>query len=149
MISRPVLAPPRSSSRGFRAPRAPILRPDQTSTYEGYARNTIRGVWGSEPLAVEVPALIVDEKTAVARAMGCLIELSDVWRRRAGAMRQTTLPRILRRDFAGLPRLIRPVCGSALKLGHGRRYWLYPRRNPHAELTARPPTASQAQKPSA
>jgi NADPH:quinone reductase len=51
--------------------------------------------------ALEVPAPIADEKTAVVRVMGASINPSDV-KNVAGAMRQTTLPRIPGRDFAGV-----------------------------------------------
>ena len=51
--------------------------------------------------AVEVPAPIADEKTAVVRVMAASINPSDV-KNVAGAMRQTTLPRIPGRDFAGV-----------------------------------------------
>src|SRR6202044_3764263 len=51
--------------------------------------------------AVEVPAPIADEKTAVVRVMAASINPSDV-KNVAGAMRQTTPPRIPGRDFAGV-----------------------------------------------
>ena len=51
--------------------------------------------------AVEVPAPIADEKTAVVRVMAASINPSDV-KNVAGAMRQTKAPRIPGRDFAGV-----------------------------------------------
>jgi len=51
--------------------------------------------------AVEVPAPIADEKTAVVRVLAASINPSDV-KTVAGAMSQTTLPRVPGRDFAGL-----------------------------------------------
>jgi threonine dehydrogenase-like Zn-dependent dehydrogenase len=51
--------------------------------------------------AVEVSAPIADEKTAVVRVMAASINPSDV-KNVAGAMRQTTPPRIPGRDFAGV-----------------------------------------------
>src|SRR6202044_435539 len=51
--------------------------------------------------AVEVPAPIADEKTAVVRVMAASINPSDV-KNVAGTMKQTTLPRIPGRDFAGV-----------------------------------------------
>jgi NADPH:quinone reductase len=51
--------------------------------------------------AVEVPTPIGDEKTAVVRVMAASINPSDV-KNVAGAMRQTTPPRIPARDFAGV-----------------------------------------------
>jgi len=71
--------------------------------------------------AVKVPEPIAHAKTAVVRVMAASINPSDV-KNVAGAMRQTTPPRIPGRDFAGVDR--------RRSLGHGRRCWLYPRRNP-------------------
>jgi hypothetical protein len=51
--------------------------------------------------AVEVPAPIADEKTAVVRVMAASINPSDV-KNVVGAMSQTKAPRIPGRDFAGL-----------------------------------------------
>jgi NADPH:quinone reductase len=51
--------------------------------------------------AVEVPAPVADEKTSVVRVMAASINPSDV-KNVAGAMSQTTLPRIPGRDFAGV-----------------------------------------------
>ena len=50
--------------------------------------------------AVEVPAPIA-EKTAVVRVLAASINPSDV-KNVAGAMSQTTLPRVPGRDFAGV-----------------------------------------------
>jgi NADPH2:quinone reductase len=52
-------------------------------------------------IAVEVPAPIADEKTAVVRVLAASINPSDV-KNVAGAMSQTTLPRVPGRDFAGV-----------------------------------------------
>jgi NADPH2:quinone reductase len=49
----------------------------------------------------EVPAPTSDEKTALVRVMAASINPSDV-KNVAGAMRQTTLPPIPVRDFAGM-----------------------------------------------
>ncbi len=49
----------------------------------------------------EVPVPAADERTAVVRVMAASINPSDV-KNVAGAMRQTTLPRIPGRDFAGV-----------------------------------------------
>jgi NADPH2:quinone reductase len=51
--------------------------------------------------AVEVPAPIADEKTAVVRVLAASINPSDV-KNVAGAMSQTTRPRVPGRDFAGV-----------------------------------------------
>ena len=51
--------------------------------------------------AVEVPAPVADEKTSVVRVMAASINPSDL-KNVAGAMSQTTLPRIPGRDFAGV-----------------------------------------------
>ena len=51
--------------------------------------------------AVEVPAPMANETVAVVRVMAASINPSDV-KNVAGAMRQTTLPRIPGRDFAGV-----------------------------------------------
>ncbi len=50
---------------------------------------------------VEAPAPVADEKTAIVRVMAASINPSDV-KNVAGAMRQTTPPRIPGRDFAGV-----------------------------------------------
>ena len=50
---------------------------------------------------MEVPAPTVDEKAALVRVMAASINPSDV-KNVAGAMKQTTLPRIPGRDFAGV-----------------------------------------------
>ncbi len=52
-------------------------------------------------MAVEAPTPIADEKTAVVRIMAASINPSDV-KNVAGAMSQTTLPRVPGRDFAGV-----------------------------------------------
>jgi Alcohol dehydrogenase GroES-like domain len=49
----------------------------------------------------EVPDPVADERTAVVRVMAASINPSDV-KNVAGAMEQTTLPRIPGRDFAGV-----------------------------------------------
>ena len=51
--------------------------------------------------AVEVPAPVADEKTSAVRVMAASINPSDL-KNVAGAMSQTTLPRIPGRDFAGV-----------------------------------------------
>jgi NADPH:quinone reductase len=51
--------------------------------------------------AVEVPAPMADERTAVVRVLAASINPSDV-KNVAGAMSQTTLPRVPGRDFAGM-----------------------------------------------
>src|SRR5580698_7396645 len=62
---------------------------------------------------VEVPAPAADEMTAVVRVMAASINPSDV-KNVAGAMKQTTLPRIPGRDFAGVT-LVR-ACRGPLKV---------------------------------
>ena len=52
-------------------------------------------------MAVEAPTPIADEKTAVVRIMAASINPSDV-KNVAGAMSQTTFPRVPGRDFAGV-----------------------------------------------
>ena len=49
----------------------------------------------------EVPDPVADQRTAVVRVMAASINPSDV-KNVAGAMEQTTLPRIPGRDFAGV-----------------------------------------------
>jgi NADPH:quinone reductase len=51
--------------------------------------------------AVEIPAPIANEKTALIRVLAASINPSDV-KNVAGAMSQTTLPRVPGRDFAGV-----------------------------------------------
>ena len=50
---------------------------------------------------VEAPAPAADERTALVRVIAASINPSDV-KNVAGAMKQTTLPRIPGRDFAGV-----------------------------------------------
>src|SRR6202042_1287353 len=132
---------------GFRAPpRAPILWPDQTST-EGEAMRAIRfEAFGDHSVleALEVPAPIADEKTAVVRVMGASINPSDV-KNVAGAMRQTTLPRIPGRDFAGVVEAGPAEWIGAEVWGTGGDTG-FTRDGTHAELIA-VPVASLRRKP--
>ena len=94
--------------------------------------------------AVEVPAPIADEKTAVVRVMAASINPSDV-KDVAGAMRQTTLPRIPGRDFAGLVEAGPPGWIGAEVWGTGGDTG-FTRDGTHAELIA-VPVASLRRKP--
>ena len=99
--------------------------------------------------AVEVPAPVADEKTSVVRVMAASINPSDL-KNVAGAMSQTTLPRIPGRDFAGVRRGRSVRLDRRRGLGHGRRCRLYPRRNPcRADRRAGGEPAPQARRPSA
>ena len=73
----------------------------------------------------EMAAPAVGETTALVRIIAASINPSDV-KNVAGTMRQTTLPRIPGRDFAGVveagPARVDRGCG----LGHRRRYRLHP-----------------------
>ncbi len=94
--------------------------------------------------AVEAPAPIADETTAVVRVVAASINPSDV-KNVAGAMRQTTLPRIPGRDFAGVVE-----AGPSEWIGAG--VWGtggdagFTRDGTHAELIA-VPVASLRRKP--
>jgi hypothetical protein len=75
---------------------------------------------------VEAAAPAADERTALVRIMAASINPSDV-KNVAGAMKQATMPR-----FPVSPEWSRRAQpnGSAPRGGHGRRRWLYPRRDP-------------------
>jgi NADPH2:quinone reductase len=94
--------------------------------------------------ALEVPAPIADEKTAVVRVMGASINPSDV-KNVAGAMRQTTLPRIPGRDFAGVVEAGPAEWIGAEVWGTGGDTG-FTRDGTHAELIA-VPVASLRRKP--
>ncbi len=94
--------------------------------------------------AVEVPAPIADEKTAVVRVMAASINPSDV-KNVAGAMRQTTLPRIPGRDFAGMVEAGPSEWIGAEVWGTGGDAG-FTRDGTHAELIA-VPVASLRRKP--
>src|SRR6202042_2685679 len=132
---------------GFRAPpRAPILWPDQTST-EGEAMRAIRFEAFGDPSvleAVEVPAPIADEATAVVRVIAASINPSDV-KNVAGAMQQTTLPRIPGRDFAGVVEAGPAEWVGAAVWGTGGDTG-FTRDGTHAELIA-VPVESMRRKP--
>lgn len=93
---------------------------------------------------VEIAAPAADERTALVRVMAASINPSDV-KNVAGAMRQTTLPRIPGRDFAGVVEagpaewIGAEVWGSGGDAG-------FTRDGTHAELIA-VPTASLRRKP--
>jgi NADPH:quinone reductase-like Zn-dependent oxidoreductase len=63
---------------------------------------------------VEAPAPAADDKTALVRVVAASINPSDV-KNVAGAMKQTTLPRIPGRDFAGVVEA--GPAGSELRYG--------------------------------
>ena len=92
----------------------------------------------------EVPAPVADERTAVVRVMAASINPSDV-KNVAGAMEQTTLPRIPGRDFAGVVEagpagwIGAEVWGTGGDVG-------FTRDGTHAELIAAP-AASLRRKP--
>jgi NADPH:quinone reductase len=94
--------------------------------------------------ALEVPAPIADEKTAVVRVMAASINPSDV-KNVAGAMRQTTLPRIPGRDFAGVVEAGPAEWIGAEVWGTGGDTG-FTRDGTHAELIA-VPVASLRRKP--
>jgi NADPH2:quinone reductase len=84
----------------------------------------------------EVPVPTADEKAALVRVVAASTNPSDV-QNVAGVMRQITSPRIPGRDFAGIVEAGPSRMDRSRGLGHGRRRWLYPRRNP-------PPCRSRA-----
>jgi NADPH:quinone reductase len=86
--------------------------------------------------AVEAPAPIADAKTAVVRVMAASINPSDV-KNVAGAMSQTTLPRVPGRDFAGLVEVGPSEWISAEVWGTGGDTG-FTRDGTHAELIAAP-----------
>ena len=95
----------------------------------------------------EVPAPSVDEKTAVVRVMAASINPSDV-KNVAGAMKQTTLAAHPRPRFRRSGRGRSGRMDRSRGLGHGRRCWLYPRRNPcRADRRAGGEPAPQARNP--
>src|SRR6202042_1510490 len=132
---------------GFRAPpRAPILWPDQTST-EGEAMRALRFEAFGSPSVLELaetasPA--ADEATAVVRVIAASINPSDV-KNVAGAMQQTTLPRIPGRDFAGVVEAGPAEWIGAQVWGTGGDTG-FTRDGTHAELIA-VPVASLRRKP--
>src|SRR5580692_3121934 len=92
----------------------------------------------------EVAAPVVDETTALVRVMAASINPSDV-KNVAGAMKQTTLPRIPGRDFAGVveagpaERVGAAVWGTGGDTG-------FTRNGTHTEMIA-VPVASLRRKP--
>ena len=98
---------------------------------------------------VEVLAPIADEKTAVVRVMAASINPSDV-KNVAGAMSQTTLPRIPGRDFAGVVEAGPAEWIGAEGWGTGGDVG-FTRNGTHAELIAVPvpPACAASPKPSA
>jgi NADPH2:quinone reductase len=94
--------------------------------------------------AVEMPAPIADEKTAVVRVMAASINPSDV-KNVAGAMRQTKAPRIPGRDFAGVVEEGPPEWIGAEVWGTGGDTG-FTRDGTHCELIA-VPVASLRRKP--
>jgi NADPH2:quinone reductase len=94
--------------------------------------------------ALEVPAPVADEKTAIVRVMAASINPSDV-KNVAGAMRQTTLPRIPDRDFAGVVEVGPSEWIGAEVWGTGGDSG-FTRDGTHAELIA-VPVASLRRKP--
>jgi NADPH:quinone reductase len=94
--------------------------------------------------AVRVPAPIADEKTAIVRVLAASINPSDV-KNVAGAMSQTTLPRVPGRDFAGLVEAGPPEWIGAEVWGTGGDTG-FTRDGTHAELIA-VPVASLRRKP--
>ena len=93
---------------------------------------------------MELPAPVADEKTAVVRVMAASINPSDV-KNVAGAMRQTTLPRIPGRDFAGVVEAGPSEWIGAEVWGTGGDTG-FTRHGTHAELIA-VPVASLRRKP--
>ena len=93
---------------------------------------------------MEVPAPIVDEKAALVRVMAASINPSDV-KNVAGAMKQTTLPRIPGRDFAGVVNAGPAEWIGAEVWGTGGDVG-FTRDGTHAELLALP-IASLRRKP--
>ena len=93
---------------------------------------------------MEVPAPTVDEKAALVRVMAASINPSDV-KNVAGAMKQTTLPRIPGRDFAGVVSAGPAEWIGAEVWGTGGDVG-FTRDGTHAELLA-VPTASLRRKP--
>ena len=94
--------------------------------------------------AVKVPAPIADEKTAIVRVMAASINPSDV-KNVAGAMSQTTLPRVPGRDFSGLVEAGPSEWIGAEVWGTGGDTG-FTRDGTHAELIA-VPVASLRRKP--
>jgi NADPH:quinone reductase len=92
----------------------------------------------------EVPAAVTDEDTAVVRVLAASINPSDV-KNVAGAMSQTTLPRIPGRDFAGLVEARPSEWMGAEVWGTGGDAG-FTRDGAHAELIA-VPVASLRRKP--
>jgi NADPH2:quinone reductase len=70
---------------------------------KGMVRRAIPDAFGDPSVlkVAEVPAPTIDENAALVRVMSASINPSDV-KNVAGAMRQSTLPRIPKRDFAGV-----------------------------------------------
>jgi NADPH:quinone reductase len=93
---------------------------------------------------VEVPAPAADERTALVRVMAASINPSDV-KNVAGAMKQTTLPRIPGRDFAGVVEAGPAEWIGAEVWGTGGDTG-FTRDGTHAELIAGP-VASLRRKP--
>jgi NADPH:quinone reductase-like Zn-dependent oxidoreductase len=92
----------------------------------------------------EVPAPSADETTAVVRVMAASINPSDV-KNVAGAMKQTTLPRVPGRDFAGVVAAGPTEWIGAKVWGTGGNAG-YTRDGSHAEMIA-VPVASLRRKP--
>jgi NADPH:quinone reductase-like Zn-dependent oxidoreductase len=93
---------------------------------------------------MDIPAPAIDESTALVRVMAASINPSDV-KNVAGAMKQTTLPRIPGRDFAGLVEAGPAEWIGAEVWGTGGDSG-FTRDGTHAELIA-VPVASLRRKP--
>ena len=111
----------------------------------GHARDTVRTFGDPSVLElVEVAAPAADERTAVVRVMAASINPSDV-KNVAGAMKQTTLPRIPGRDYAGVVEAGPAEWIGAEVWGTGGDTG-FTRDGTHAELIA-VPVASLRRKP--
>jgi NADPH:quinone reductase-like Zn-dependent oxidoreductase len=100
----------------------------------------------SVPKLTEAPTPTADERTALVRVMAASINPSDV-KNVAGAMKQTTLPRIPGRDFAGVVETGPAEWIGAEAWGAGGDTG-FTRDGPHAEFIA-VPAASLRRKPAA
>jgi hypothetical protein len=105
--------------------RAPILLVTQTAATG--VENARFGAFGDPSVLylAEVADPAAGEATALVRVMASSINLSDA-KNVAGAMKQTTLPRI---PVATTPACLNPArpSGLAPRVGNGRRYRLHPR----------------------
>lgn len=93
---------------------------------------------------VQIADPIVETGMAIVRVEAASINPSDV-KNVAGAMKQTTLPRIPGRDFAGVVAAGPAEWIGVEGVGHGWRRWLYPRWDPcGADRSSRGELAPQA-----